>query len=163
MPGWPMPLMSEPITSNETCSELLRELTNVWAVPVGGSPLIESGDDMTSGGAEALISAKVGLPRSSKRLPMMSFTLLFCLLFPTSSQKNDKLLALTLTALAWATIFVAVVAMIFFGPSIWMMGASAILKDGSELLGCVFYSIHNVEYSMLWKKRFQGIPGGNWK
>ena len=62
-------------TSNEACMELLRELTNVWAVPVGGSPLMESGGDMTNGGAEARISANVGLPRSSKRLPMRSFTL----------------------------------------------------------------------------------------
>ena len=53
-------------TSKEACMELLRELTNVWAVPVGGSPLIESGGDMTNGGAEARISAKVGFPRSNK-------------------------------------------------------------------------------------------------
>ena len=91
-------------TSNEVCMELLRELTNVWAVPVGGSPLIESGGDMTNGGAEARISANVGLPRSSKRLPMRSFTLF--LIASSVNPSHVELVVYRASAERWISIVV---------------------------------------------------------
>ena len=84
--------------------ELLRELTNVWAVPVGGSPLMESGGDMTNGGAEARISANVGLPRSSKRLPMRSFTLF--LIASSVNPSHVELVVYRASAERWISIVV---------------------------------------------------------
>lgn len=91
-------------TSKEACMELLRELTNVWAVPVGGSPLIESGGDMTNGGAEARISAKVGFPRSNKRLPMRSFTLF--LITSSVNPSHVELVVYRASAERWISIVV---------------------------------------------------------